>query len=57
MDDVQEEESCHTEVEEGTASEDDREEIDMDDEDEGSREGGNSPCSSESGWSSPHSTH
>ena len=49
MDDVCEEESCNMKVEEGPASEDDREEIDTDDEDEGTREGGNSPGSSESG--------
>ena len=48
MDDVHEEESHNMEVEEGTASEDDGEEINVDDEDEGTREGGNSPSSSES---------
>ena len=57
MDDVCEEESCDVEVEEGTVSEDDREEIDADNEDEGTREGGNSPCSSKSGQGSPHSMH
>ena len=57
MDNVHEEESCNMEVEEGTVSEDDREEINVDDEDKGTREGGNSRGSSRSRQGSPHSMH
>ena len=57
MDNVHEEESCDTDVEEGTVSKNDREEVGMDDEDERTREDGNRPSSFESRWNSPHSVH
>ena len=57
MYDVYTEESHNMEVEDGTVNEDDREEIDADDEDEGTREGSNSSCSSEFRQGSPHSMH
>ena len=56
MDDVCKEEPRDMDAEEGAPSEDNGEEVNVDDEDKGVRVG-DSPCSSESGWDSSNSVH